>query len=204
MNPSLSATGDDGRMTYAQFLRAYPEGAHLEWVQGRVIEMPMASARHQDVGGFLLVLLRAFAEHHAAGRVFKRPFQMKVLPTVSRAPDLMIVRTNRLRLLRKYFLDGPADLVVEVVEANTCGIDRGDKFYEYEEGGVREYWLIDPQRKRAEFYRLGRDKQFHPMETDDEGIFRSVVLKGFWIRVEWLWQRPMPNELAVLRELGLV
>jgi Uma2 family endonuclease len=191
-------------MSYAQFLRAYPDGEHLEWVEWRVIEMPMVSARHQDVGGFLLVLLRAFAEHHAAGRVFRRPFQMKVLPTVSRAPDLMIVRTSRLRLLRKYFLDGPADLAIEVAETNTCGTDRGDKFYEYEKGGVKEYWLIDPQRKRAEFYRLGRDKQFHLMETEGGGIFRSVVLKGFWIRVEWLWQRPMPNELAVLRELGLV
>jgi hypothetical protein len=35
--------------------------------------------------------------------------------------------------------------------------DRGEKYYEYEEGGVREYWLIDPVRRKAEFYQLGAD-----------------------------------------------
>jgi Uma2 family endonuclease len=69
---------------------------------------------------------------------------------------------------------------------------------------VKEYWLIDPERKRAEFYRLGRDKQYHQIDVGDDGIIRSAVLKGMWLRVDWLWQRPLPKLLKVLKEWGLV
>jgi len=69
---------------------------------------------------------------------------------------------------------------------------------------VREYWLIDPQRKQAEFYRRGQDGFYHLMPVGDDGIYRSVVLEGLWLRVNWLWQEPLPPLLSVLREWKLV
>jgi Uma2 family endonuclease len=92
--------------------------------------------------------------------------------------------------LKKTFLDGPADLVVEIISRGSGAIDRGDKYFEYEEGGVREYWLIDPRRKQAKFYQFGRDKRFPPI-TD--GVFQSAVLKGLWLEVAWMWQKPLPS-----------
>jgi Uma2 family endonuclease len=80
--------------------------------------------------------------------------------------------------------------------------ERGKKF-EYEAGGVREYWLIDPDRQQAEFYRLveGRYRLVYP---DSEGLYRSEVLPGFWLEVEWLWQEPLPPILEILGKLRLV
>jgi hypothetical protein len=35
-------------------------------------------------------------------------------------------------------------------------------------------------------------------------IYRSAVLDGLWLQVDWLWQDPLPPVLNVLREWGLV
>jgi hypothetical protein len=40
--------------------------------------------------------------------------------------------------------------------------------------------------------------------SDEEGTYRALTLPGFWLRVEWLWQEPLPKTLDVLRELGLL
>ena len=42
------------------------------------------------------------------------------------------------------------------------------------------------------------------MPSDAEGTCRFVVLPGFWLRAEWLWENPLPYMLDVLRELGLI
>jgi Uma2 family endonuclease len=193
------------KMTYAQFLEWDFENPHVEWVNGEVVMMAPVSGNHQDVRSFLMFLLQAFNAVHDAGQLRDDPFQMKAGPDLpGRAPDIQFVSKRKLARLKKNYLEGPADLVVEVISPGSRGTDRGDKFYEYEMGGVKEYWLIDPERQRAEFYRLQRDKQFHEMEIDGAGVFRSAILKGFWIQVEWLWQRPLPNVVRIQRELRLV
>jgi Uma2 family endonuclease len=99
-------------------------------------------------------------------------------------------------------LDGPADLVVEVVSPESVSRDRGDKFIEYEAAGVEEYWLIDPRRKTAEFYRLDDQGRYQVMLSGETGEYHAAVVPGFWVRVEWFWKPPMV--LDVLRELGLL
>jgi Uma2 family endonuclease len=101
-------------------------------------------------------------------------------------------------------MEGPADLVVEIISPESRARDRGEKFYEYEQGGVREYWMLDRQRKQAEFYALGADGIYRLIPSGDDGVFRSVVLPGFWLRVEWLWQDPLPPLMTVLKAWGLV
>ena len=66
-----------------------------------------------------------------------------------------------------------------------------------------EYWLIDPPVENAEFYRLAVD-YYRLVFSGKEGGYDAHVLPGFWLRVEWLWQEPLPHVLDVLRELGLV
>jgi Uma2 family endonuclease len=51
-------------------------------------------------------------------------------------------------------------LIVEIISPESSGRDRGEKFYEYEMAGVREYWLIDPQREQVEFYELNAEGRY--------------------------------------------
>jgi Uma2 family endonuclease len=117
-----------------------------------------------------------------------------------REPDVMFVRSENLGRLHETYLDGPADLVIEIVSSESVGRDRGDKFYEYAEGGVPEYWLIDPQRQRVDFYRLV-EGEYIPLLTGKEGKYESQVIPGFWLYVEWLWQDPLPSPRQTLIEI---
>ncbi len=98
--------------------------------------------------------------------------------------------------------DGPADLVVEVVSPESAGRDRGDKLYEYEAAGIKEYWLIEPLRQQAEFYVLSESGHYERVAGGASGISQSVVLPGFWLKIEWLWQDPLPAPLRTLAEIA--
>jgi Uma2 family endonuclease len=190
------------RMTYEQFLRWDGDNQHVEWVNGEVVSMTPISDEHNVLGTFLIRLVGDFVEQFKLGQIRTDPFQMKTGPDLpGRAPDILFVTRRRAHLIRKTFLDGPADLVVEIISPDGRTIDRVTKFREYEQGGVREYWLLDPERRRAEFYRRGRDGRFRPIHVGDDGVFRSAVVKGLWLHVDWLWARPPLQQ--VRRQLGL-
>lgn len=193
------------KITYEEFLARADEDSPAEWVDGEVILMSSASQRHQLITSFLTSLLQHFAEVNQSGVVLSAPFQMKLEVRPSgREPDVLFVSADNLGRLKDMYLDGPADLVVEVISAESRARDRGDKFYEYEQGGVREYWLIDPIRKQAEFYLLGDDNLYHPASIGEDDKFHSIVLRGLHLKVSWLWQEPLPTLLTVLKEWGIV
>ena len=193
------------KMTYEEFLAWADEDCHAEWVDGEVIFMSPASMRHQLIANFIAAIFQLYVEAYGLGVVLTGPYQMKVGPRLSgREPDVMFVSNKNLSRLKEMFLDGPADLVVEVISPESRARDRGDKFYEYEQGGVREYWLIDPVRKQAEFYQLGKDKLFHSIIVGEDGVYQSRVLKGLSLQVTWLWREPLPPLMSVLKTWGLV
>jgi Uma2 family endonuclease len=154
-----------------------------------------------DLMGFLTIVLGLFVEAHGRGTIRRRPFQMKCGPKFpGRAPDVFFFQEAPRKRLKPYYMDGPADLVVEVANAGSRHVDGTIKFREYQEGGVREYWLIDRGLRRARFYALGADRTFAPLPVR-RGIFRSRVLDGLWLRVKWLWvpRAPLINAMKELR-----
>jgi Uma2 family endonuclease len=192
------------RMTYEEYLDWLDEDKHAEWVNGDVIMHSPVSRLHNDVGRLLINILSCFAEAHQAGEIFYEPFQMKISPeSPGRMPDIMFVATANLSRVKDMLLDGPADLIVEIISPESRTRDRGEKFYEYEQGGVGEYWIVDPNRQQAEFYQRGEDGIFHPILPDASGIYRSTILSGLWLDVNWLWQRPLPTVFSVLRAWNL-
>ncbi len=189
------------KLTYAEFLAWADEDTLAEWVDGEVIMTSPASRRHQELAGFLEKILGVFVEQRELGIVLSAPFQMKL--ERGREPDLLFIAHEHLNRLRESFLDGPADLVVEIISPESVGRDRGEKFYEYARGGVPEYWLIDPQNEWAEFYHR-QGSHYRSSFSGDAGEYTALVLPGFRLRVEWLWQQPLPRVLDVLRALGMI
>jgi Uma2 family endonuclease len=157
--------------------------------------------QHQEIVLFLAQVIGFYVERRALGKIVIPPFQMK-LPRRGREPDLIFVAQEHLERLRGVYLEGPADLVVEIISPESIGRDRGEKFFEYESAGIPEFWLIDPFRKRVEFYQLDTQGTYQLVSPDKEGIYHSQSIAGFWIRVFWLWRLPLVWD--VLRELGLV
>jgi Uma2 family endonuclease len=186
-------------VSYEEYLTLPHEGRLLEWVAGEVIYHMPPLENHQNLSTYLAGLLRGYSDFYGLGRVYSAPFEMKCLPDKSsREPDILFVATanlNRLQDGRR--LVGPADLVVEIVSRDSVARDYDDKFAEYEEAGVEEYWIIDPRqsRKRASFFQRGRDGRFETV-TSEDGVYRSQILTGFWLKVDWLWEMPDSHSTA--------
>jgi Uma2 family endonuclease len=94
-------------------------------------------------------------------------------------------------------------LAVEIVSSESAARDRGEKFSEYEDGGVEEYWIIDPIREQLEVYHL-EDGRYRGIFLGQDGRAESVVLDGLWVRAEWFWQAPLPRVMDVASEVGIV
>ncbi|MFL5805525.1 MAG: Uma2 family endonuclease [Roseiflexaceae bacterium] len=191
------------RMSYDEYKNTTFEGGLTEWVDGEVIFFMPPKDQHQNVVEFLDRLLGLFVQLFKLGKLRVAPFSMRVLlDGPAREPDLFFLAAEHLDRLTETELNGPADLAIEIISDESVGRDRGDKFYEYQEGGVREYWIIDPRpgKQRADFYVLDGRGMFQPVPIAADGIYRSTVLPNFWLKVDWLWAEE-PNPLAALAQI---
>jgi Uma2 family endonuclease len=190
-------------ISYSEYL-SRSHGEWSEWVEGKVTLMTPVGRQHQRVVSFLVALLRHFVERDQLGEVLMEAFQMKTGPGLpGRSPDVLVVTRENLSRLRATHLQGPADLVVEVVTPESRTRDREVKVEEYERGGVREYWLVDPRTELAEFFEL-RGGEYQAIPLGDGERFESSVLPGLWLRVSWLWPGQQPPLLEILRRWGFL
>jgi Uma2 family endonuclease len=191
--------------TYEEFLEWNgTNDIWAEWENGEIIYMSNPSLIHQDISDFLTAILRFFVEAKQLGRVISAPFQLKFdFRKTGRQPDIMFVSNANADNIKKQYVENTADLVIEIISPESRTRDKGDKFYEYEQARVKEFWLIDPDRKRAEFYTLGDDGFFN-FEMPENGVFKSKVLSGLNLKVDWLWQETLPTLMEVLKDWKLL
>jgi Uma2 family endonuclease len=192
------------KMSYEAFLKWANEDTHAEWVDGEVIiHMPPKNI-HQVTLGFLYELLALFTRLFELGEVRIAPFEVKLKPDgSSREPDIFFLARENLTRLTEERVIGPADLIIEIISGDSVRRDRHDKFREYREAGVREYWLIDPRhgKQRADFFRLDEAGEYELYATEDDERVESQVLRGFWLRPAWLWQADTLNPLTCSLEI---
>jgi hypothetical protein len=126
------------KMTFEEFHDWCDEDTWAEWVDGEVIMVSPADSRRQEISKFLIKVLDIYVEARGLGTLFQAPFLMRLAERPSgREPDLIFIARERLHLLKKTYLDGPADLAIEVVSPESIGRDRGEKFVEYERAGIK-------------------------------------------------------------------
>jgi Uma2 family endonuclease len=187
-------------MSYDDYL-AWADGSVIaEWVEGEVIVNMPAKDRHQRVVVLLATLMNLFAGVHQLGVVRVAPFEVRVRPgRSSREPDLLFVSTQNLHRLNQDRFEGGPDLIVEVVSTDSVTRDNHDKVQEYQEAGVREYWIVDPRPRVLQIHlrRLDAAGRYQRVDPDATGVLRSEVLAGFWVQAGWLWQDPSPSPLAL-------
>jgi Uma2 family endonuclease len=193
-------------MSFEEYIEWLDEDTRAEWVNERVeIMASPAAINHQNIAVFLDRVFGIYIEAHDLGQLIFAPYVMRLAAIArGREPDLIFVRKDRAHLLTRHYLDGPADLAIEIISPESKKRDRKVKFAEYQIAGIREYWLIDPDKQTAEFYQLDDEKTYEPAALDEEGFYHSQVVAGFRLRVDWLWQSPMSATLDVLRELKVL
>lgn len=185
-------------ISFDDFLE-HEEWERAEWVYGLVLQMPGIDERHDALSGFLYSLFSTYLALLGGGRVTQDPMLMRSKPSLPvRAPDLQVLLPENAGKLKKKLVQGAADLVVEIVSEGSERTDRVHKLSEYEEGGVREYWIIDHRFKDVLFYQMDETGNYQRGDLDEHGVYHSQVLDRLTIKVDLLWQDPLPNILEVV------
>ena len=204
--PQIDEQSKRIQATYADYLgRDSEEMPLMEWVNGEIIVHMPPGNEHQILLGFLYRLISEYVALFEVGVVQIAPFEVKLWPDgPSREPDLFFLKKEQLRRLDSRRLYGVPDLVVELISPDSVSRDRKQKFGEYEQAGVFEYWLIDsrPGFKQADFFRLDENGVYQLVATQADSFVESPLFSGFRLDPTWLWQWPHPDVLTLLYHMS--
>lgn len=144
--------------TYAEYARFPDDGNRYEVMEGKVLVTPAPSPRHQWVAARLYQILCGYVERHAPGVVLWDVDLLFVTGQFLR-PDLVFVpRAGRAGITERGVESVPG-LVVEVISPASSELDRHKKPPRYRDFGVPEYWIVDPDARTVEAYRLRQGGQ---------------------------------------------
>lgn len=191
----------DDLVTVDEFLRLVPDGQKADLIDGVIYMASPDSRRSNRITGFLFHLLDGYvAARDLGGEVFVTRFAFELSEIRAPEPDVAYVSQERIPLVEERKMRGGPDIAVEVVSRDSRSRDYGEKRQLYEEGGVSEYWIVDPLQQRVELLRLVSGRyEIVPLENNH--IFRSKALPGFWLDIDWLLAYPLPNVYRCLEEI---
>jgi Uma2 family endonuclease len=191
----------DDLVTVEEFHSLVPDGQKADLIDGVIYMASPDSLRANELTLFLSWLFRGFIEARGAGGkvVFSR-YAFRLGDFSAPEPDVAYVRAERVGLMGEGGMRGGPDIAVEVVSRESRQRDYETKRRLYEEAGVSEYWIIDPIQKRVEFLVL-TDGRYELASLEQNRVFRSRALPGFWIDVDWLLADPLPPATRCLREI---
>lgn len=174
-----------GNYTYADYL-TWDMEEMVELIKGKVFKKAAAAPKriHQWLAGNLHTELNLFLKGKKC-QAYIAPFDVR-LPVKSKKDDKIytVVQPDICVVCEMEKLDdrgclGAPDLVVEVLSPGNKQLELQHKYEVYEESGVKEYWLMDPEGQTVLIYTLidGRYQTSRLMTTGD--IVKSSVISGF-------------------------
>ncbi len=196
---SLSRQTEYQLLSADEFLEWLEPGKHADLIDGEIEMHSPVAIRHARLTSFVDRLIGQFVEAGELGELFREVVAVKLSPRNVFLPDLAFYAKDRLHLLRENYVDGAPDLVVEVLSPTTGERDIGVKFAEYEQHGVREYWVLDPQTLAHRFY--AREGELLVEFAHDEPQIASTVIPGLVMQRAWLDPDSLPPVAECLEQI---
>ncbi len=142
--------------TYEDYATLPSDGRRWELIEGDFEVNPAPSPRHQTVSRRLQFELMKVLEESGIALVFNAPLDLILSDNDVVQPDLAILSSGRAHLVTERGIEGPPEIVVEIVSPNSRLLDRRVKKALYARFAVAEYWLVDPIGGHIELHRLGK------------------------------------------------
>jgi Uma2 family endonuclease len=143
-------------------------------INGELIMSPAPKPSHQRVIRSLFKILDAF---NPSGEIFFSPIDLFINDKNVFQPDLLFLSKTNLSFVTQRGIEGPPDLIIEVISPSNIFIDRNTKKKIYLEFGVKEYWIVDPGNKTLEIYLHNQSNPDVPyLYLAEDGIVTSTVL----------------------------
>ena len=172
------------RWTYERLCAELEEtNQPCELWHGRLIMSPAPTPFHQLVALRLQDALYRWVDRRKLGGVLGAPSDVVLAPDLALQPDVLFIAKARHNIIKTHIYGAP-DLVMEVVSPDRPRRDYKDKKEQYEAHGVKEYWIVDPDRRRIEVWTLRGD--FYQLAGVYSGKQQavSVLLPGFNVRAD--------------------
>lgn len=167
------------RFTYEDYRQLPDDGQRYEVLDGELVVSPSPNRRHQQLSKRLQYELYRHVEvDHRLGEIYPAPFDVILADDNVVVPDLIFVTAARQALFSQRGLDGAPDLVVEILSPSTRSRDRGAKRAIYARFGVRELWLVDPDRDAIDVHELTGDELVLTRTFGRDDTLVSGVLPG--------------------------
>ena len=175
-SPQLQA---NQRYTAADYA-AWNDGQRYELFHGGVHAMsPAPNPRHQGTSRNLTLEVGSFLKPKAKCQIFYAPIDVYLSDDTVVQPDIIVVCDPK-KIVKKGCVGAP-DLVVEILSPSTSKIDWREKYQLYEEAGVREYWIVNPDENLLHVFRLIEgafrlERTYASEETVKIGIFDDITI----------------------------
>src|SRR6266516_5153024 len=175
------------RYTYDQLIEEMAETnqPHELW-DGELIMAPAPLFAHQKIALRFFRKLDDWVTARQLGEAVTSPVDMVLSPHRVVQPDVAFIARERLAIIERGIM-GPADLVAEVISLGGRNRDRIEKRDLYEQHGVKEYWMIDPEPETVEVLSLVNSRYELAMRSGPGATAASRLLPGFEIKVDWLF-----------------
>jgi len=188
-------------VTVEDFYHLVPDGQKADLIDGVIYMASPDSLRANKLTLFLASVFNGFVEARGTGGdVVSSRYACRLSEFNAPEPDVAYIRPERAGLVEEGGMRGGPDIAVEVVSRESRHRDYDDKRRLYEEAGVPEYWIIDPIQQRVEFLVL-EEGRYQLARLEENRIFRSRALPGFFIDVDWLLADPLPAATRCLETI---
>ena len=164
-----------------------PEGTRAELIDGQIYYMAPPRYVHQAILGELYrIISNYFKAKNRPCKVLPAPFAV-FLNNDNKTyvePDISVIcDTSK---LDEYGCNGAPDWIVEIVSPGSKQMDYLIKLLKYQKAGVREYWIVDPEKKRVMVYNFSTDavEEYSFSDTVKAGIYEDLYIDFSEISLE--------------------
>ena len=178
-----------GPLTYLDYTELPEDGRRYEIVDGELDVSPSSTIRHQTVIANLFRILDPHVIGGELGTLLLSPVDLILADTTVVVPDLMFVSRRRAPIITARAVEGPPDLVVEIVSPSTSRKDRLTKAALYARFGIPCYWLLDPEQRlfdgvvlEGAVYRLATRRQHDERVQAEPFVDLAISLSTLWPR----------------------
>ncbi len=160
--------------TILQAYRSLPEGTMAQLIQNQIIRSPAPLDRHQRYIDEIYPALSIFVKKRKLGITRVAPYDVYFDRANAFQPDICFISKERMHLIKEDGMYGAPGLIIEILSPSTAHYDLNEKKAIYEQYGVQEYWIVNPEDNSVAGYHLENGK-FLPLKTTD-GKIESELL----------------------------
>lgn len=172
--------------TYDEMVAELPEtNLPTELWDGEIVMSPTPTPSHQKVVFRLARLLEDFVKVKQAGTVLVSPLDVVLSPHRVVQPDLFFISKARSDIIQDR-IRGVPELAVEVISQGTRKRDRVEKKALYEQFGISEFWIVDPESRLIEVFALVKGAYQLHSKAADTAPAKSRLLSGFKVSFDEL------------------